>query len=215
MSKHQSLIDSLTRDLEPSQRTIMSANGATALWLLIYLPLLIAVMWWLAPFRETVVSQLLTTPRFAFETVLGLLSCLLLTYCAIKSSIPGGLARGIQWLTLAVTVSWIGHISLGFYFPTLEPSMAGKRDQCYFEAFYYSVPGSIALNILVLRRYAITPLVSGLFAGAAAGLLTAFMMQLACMYDAYHGLSHHILPAVVVAIVSAVSVYVIALIRRR
>lgn len=213
--KHQSLIDSLSSDIENKQRTVLSANRVTALWLFIYIPLLASLMWWLAPFRDNVITQLLTTPRFALETVLGFLSVSLLAYCAIKSSVPGSLSRPIFWLTVSVTVSWIGHISFGLYVPALEPSMAGKRPQCYFEALYYSVPASIVLNALVLRRYTLTPFSSGLLAGASAGLVTALMMQVACMYDAYHGLTHHLIPAAAVALVSAVAVYLIAAISKR
>ena len=93
--------------------------------------------------------------------------------------------------------------------------MAGKRPHCYFEALYYSVPASIVLNALVLRRYTLTPFFSGLLAGAAAGFITALMMQLACMYDAHHGITHHLLPAAAVAIVSAIATYLIAAISKR
>jgi hypothetical protein len=83
--------------------------------------------------------------------------------------------------------------------------MLGKRPHCFVEVLIYGVPILVA-GLLLLRRLA--PLgrwSAGFVMGAAAGVIPALLMQLACIYIPSHILIYHIAPALAVAVLGALA----------
>jgi hypothetical protein len=149
-------------------------------------------------------EQLLRSPRFLLECVLGLAAGGIGMYSALALAIPGRARwRRLVPFSLALVAVWVGAYVYGLYDPALEPSMLGKREHCHYETLVFSsVP--FALGFLIVRRRA--PLERawvGLLVGVAAAAVPALMMQWACMYDPAHILRHHLLPIAFIAAAGA------------
>jgi hypothetical protein len=168
------------------------------------------------PLRPGVLDQLLASPRFAGETLFGLLAGGLAIWVAF-GLLAGGLAIWVafavgtpgrsqrRWIALALggLAIWASAYLYGLVSPALEPSMLGKRQICFLEVLLYGLP-SLAVGLLLLRRLA--PLErwsAGLLMGAAAGAMPGLLMQLGCMYVPAHILSHHLGPVVGLALLGA------------
>jgi hypothetical protein len=155
------------------------------------------------PLRPGVLDQLLASPRFAGETLFGLLAGGLAIWVAFAVGTPGRSQR--RWIALALggLAIWASAYLYGLVSPALEPSMLGKRQICFLEVLLYGLP-SLAVGLLLLRRLA--PLErwsAGLLMGAAAGAMPGLLMQLSCMYVPAHILSHHLGPVVGLALLGA------------
>ena len=202
MSKHDALIDSLARELEPGKR-LAPAGVQAFIWWLLATVYVIAITLLLGPLRPGAFEQLLSEPRFFVETLCGLLGIGATAMAVMLSSIPGR-PYG-RWVVLAVVALgvWLVSITAGLFVPTLEPGMLGKRPHCFSETLIYALPPMLLVIVLVRRAYPLKPLQTGLAAGLAAGLLPAWFMQLACMYETQHILTHHVLPGLLVVPVAA------------
>jgi hypothetical protein len=155
------------------------------------------------PLRPGVLDQLLASPRFAAETLCGLLAGGIAIWVAFAVGTPGRSQR--RWIALALggLAIWASAYLYGLVSPALEPSMLGKRQICFLEVLLYGLP-TLAVGLLLLRRLA--PLErwsAGLLMGAAAGAMPGLLMQLACMYVPAHILSHHLGPVVGLALLGA------------
>jgi hypothetical protein len=155
------------------------------------------------PLRPGVLDQLLASPRFAGETLFGLLAGGLAIWVAFAVGTPGRSQR--RWIALALggLAIWASAYLYGLVSPALEPSMLGKRQICFLEVLLYGLP-TLAVGLLLLRRLA--PLErwsAGLLMGAAAGAMPGLLMQLGCMYVPAHILSHHLGPVVGLALLGA------------
>ena len=61
----------------------------------------------------------------------------------------------------------------------------------------------IAAGLILVRRfYPLKPMRTAMSIGLAAGMLPALYMQIACMYEPSHILSYHILPGMIMVVVS-------------
>jgi len=90
--------------------------------------------------------------------------------------------------------------------PAVEPSMAGKRETCIWEALLISLPPLIGAIVLIRRRFPLEPIQSaGPLAGATM-VIPATLMHVACMYDPVHIFLSHILPAIGATVVATVVV---------
>jgi hypothetical protein len=106
-------------------------------------------------------------------------------------------------MPLLLLVAWIGMYVFGVFDPALEPSMAGKREHCWIEAFIYGAPG-LALGCYALRRlWPLHGAWSGALLGLAAGAIPALIMQFACMYAPLHIIVFHLLPGLALGAVGA------------
>ncbi|MBW2494065.1 MAG: DUF1109 family protein [Deltaproteobacteria bacterium] len=182
-------------------------------------PLQLALLWWFGawifvvavtlavqPMRPGFGAQLLASPRFAFETLLGVAAGGMAIGTAFALGIPGwGSTRRRIAAAMALLAFWIGMYCYGLANPALEASMLGKRPHCFVEVLIYGVPALVA-GLLLLRRLA--PLgrcSAGFVVGAAAGAIPALLMQLACVYIPSHILAFHIAPAFAVALIGALA----------
>jgi hypothetical protein len=179
----------------------------------------LALLWWIGawifvvaatlavqPMRPGFAGQLLASPRFAGETLLGILAATFAIAVAFAVGIPGwGSSRRRIALALGLLALWASTYLYGLLDPALEPSMQGKRALCFAEVLIYGLPILLA-GLLLLRRLA--PLDrwgAGLVTGAAAGAIPGLLMQLACMYIPAHILMFHIAPALALALVGSLA----------
>ena len=170
-------IDSLAADLSP-----IRGPGRTAHLLL----------WWLlgswlfvtsltlatGPFRPGVAEQLLESPRFLLESVGGLAAGVLTIATAIRLGIP---ATSTVLLRIApallMLLGWVLAYVYGLVSPALEPSMLGKREECYVQVLLYGGP-PLALGLFFLRRLAPFARAStGMMLGAAGLVVTTRLLR--------------------------------------
>jgi hypothetical protein len=199
------LIQELSQELAPAAR-LRGPYQLALLWLIGAWILVVAATLAVQPMRSGFADQLLDSPRFAGETLLGIVAGVLAIGVAFRVGIPGlGSSRRQIALALISLALWSSTYLYGLADPTLEPSMLGKRALCHAEVLLYGLPALVA-SLLLLRRLA--PLErwsAGLVAGAAAGAIPGLLMQLACMYIPAHILTHHIAPVLALALVGSLA----------
>lgn len=200
------LIEELSRDFSPKSARLLPPNRLVLLWFSFFISITLLLMTWRAPFRSNVLEQLSTSPHFVFELLTGIVACICLTVGTIQGSVPGS-SRIVGRIGILVAVLWVASIAIQLIFPAVSPSMLGKREHCYWEAFYYSVPAGLAMAWLVGRRYPLAPIANAIFAGFSVSIVPAVLMQYACMYDARHALTHHLLPALIGGVLIAIIVW--------
>ncbi len=204
MNKPDNTIRSLVDDLTPTGGPIHSGRTALLWWSVAMLVTGI-VMMLVQPFRPGFVEQLLSTPRFAFELGLGLLVCAGMAYAAFQLGIPDirspwRRARSV----LVLLLIWLSLFAIALFTPELEPSMAGYRQKCYLEVLLYAFPLTLAGLIIVRRWLPLNPAGVGAWIGFAAGLIPAWLMQMACMHAPMHNILWHLMPTVATAAIGAV-----------
>ncbi|MEM9176524.1 MAG: NrsF family protein, partial [Myxococcota bacterium] len=196
-------IESLVGDLRPVRRP-GDVRSRTALWVAasgVGVALLVRAV---GPLRPGVVDQLLATPRLALEAGLGVAALCALAYAAFLLGIPGRPRRAGVATALGLAVLWVAAIVSGFVWPVLEPSMVGKREDCWVDVLWMSIPSLLGALFLLRSLAPFDRAATGTLAGLAAGLLPGFAMQWACMYDPHHAMTHHLAPILVMGIVGAV-----------
>lgn len=203
MSKLDHTIHTLVDDLTPTGRPSRPGRSALAWWLVAMLGTA-AVMTLVQPFRPGVVGQLIVTPRFALETLLGVVVCFAMAWAAFALGVPD--VRS-PWrrarVPLVLVAIWFGLFGYALVAPVFAPSMVGKRPLCNVEVVIYAVPLTVAGLMIVRRMLPLGAATTGAWMGFAAGLIPAFLMQLACMHEARHNLYFHLAPTVATAVVGA------------
>lgn len=199
-NRQEELIAQLTAELTP----VRAASP----------PLRVAGLWWLGswlfvinvtlltgPLRPGAFVQLATSVQFAAESLVGLLAAALIAAWAFEDSIPGTRRQGLLYVGLVAAAMWLIAYVAGLEYPALEPSMAGKRDDCVLQTLLFAGPPMAAGIWLIQRNYLpLAPLRSAALIGLAGAMLPALFMQFACMYDPAHILRFHILPIPVVVL---------------
>ena len=205
MLSRSELIRELSQALEPAPR-LRGPHQLALLWWIAAWILVVAATLAVQHMRPGFAGQLLASPRFAGETLLGIVAGALAIGVAFRVGIPGlGSPRRQIAFALISLALWSGAYLYGLRDPALEPSMLGKRALCYGEVLIYGLPTLVA-SLLLLRRLA--PLErwsAGLLAGAAAGAIPGLLMQLACMYIPAHILTHHIAPVLALALLGSLA----------
>ena len=199
----EELIDELADDLTPT-RGPRRVESLVAIWLVVSWLLVIGVTLWTAPLRENWLGQLLSSPRFLVECLLGLLAGGATIAGAFALGVPGpGRALRRLLLPLGLLGLWVGAYLLDLFLPALEPSPAGMRNGCTFQVVIYGLP-PLLLGLAFLRRLApLDRAWTGAVVGAAAGAIPALLMQLACMYVPEHILVHHLAPVLLLVALGA------------
>ncbi len=199
MATRDQLIEQL-RDDNRGGVQVYHPNARALIWGAVTWVIVLAPMLWVHALRPGWMQQLTSYPRFAVETASGLLAVGLLGVLLFQLGIPGSKRRG---LTIGIIISasvWLISLLIGLYYPTLEPSMAGKREFCRYEVLVYAI-GPFLLGLYFLQRaYVLNWTFSAMVVGIASALVPAWLMQLGCMYDPHHALVDHLGPVVAVAI---------------
>lgn len=201
MSSRESLLDNLVEDLQPV-RPVPDLRLLICGWLVGSVVYVVGVTHLLGPIRPGVLGQLQAHPRFLAEMVLGGVAIAALATWVFRAAVPGAGSAAVRWLTMVAAGLWLCAIVVGLAVPALEPSMLGKRDHCYLEAFVVALPPLLAALYLQRRLYPLSAVRSALLAGFAAGALPALYMQIACMYMPLHNLLFHIGPGVLVGLLA-------------
>ncbi len=163
--------------------------------------------------RPGALGQMVDHPRFLAEVVFGLMGIAAVMFAVLRSASPGAATRGLAWAGAAALGVWLANILAGFAVPTLDSGMLGKRPHCFSETVLYALPPFVAGAYLLRRLYPLRPTASLVGAGLASGLLPAWFMQLACMYDTAHILLHHVLPGLLFVPAMCVLVWLIGRLR--
>jgi hypothetical protein len=183
----------------------LSSGAAIVLWLSLSWAFVIAITLATGDLRPDVIEQLLHSPRFVVECLLGFGVGVFAFRTAILLALPGRASwRRAVPAAHAMVALWILAYVYGLVDPALEPSMVGKRPHCFSETLLFSsLP--VALGVLLIARR--TPIRRGwvgVLIGASAASLPALMMQVACMYDPKHILLLHLVPVLIMGIVGGV-----------
>jgi hypothetical protein len=193
MATREALIRHLVHDLKPVTPPPPPVLVATAWWLSAWV-FVIGVALWLAPARPGFEAQLLSTPRFLAESLLGLGASWLVARAALRSGLPGAGRGRVPMGALLLTALWMLAYVVGLESPALEPSMAGKRPECFLEALLYTLPTGLTGRWLCHRYLVLEPIRSTGLVALGAAIIPGLFMQMACMYSPEHILTHHILP---------------------
>ncbi len=200
--QHRSLISNLSRDLAPVSKP-PKINRLAMAWFLLSACYVIAVTGLFGPIRPGALAQLVTQPRFLFETMLGVAAILWVSLLAFRSAVPAALSRQFAATGIVLMVLWLSQYVIGIFSPALEPSTLGKRPYCIYETMVYALPVMLAGLYLVRRLYPLHPVRTGVSIGLVAGMLPALYMQFACMYEPVHILVFHISPGLLMLGVGA------------
>lgn len=196
------LLERLAGELRPTPHWLRPTRLAAA-WF--------ALSWaWVAgvglaggPLRPGWSQQLLGSPQFAAESLVGFALGAIAIAGVFRLAVPApGPAR--RWLPAALLLAaWVGALLYGLASPALEPSMVGKREGCWLQALLYGA-APLLLGLVLVRRLApLARSLTGALVGLAAGALPALFMQLACLYDPSHALTHHLAPIAPLALLGA------------
>lgn len=189
----QELIAELARQAAPVRRRRPALLVATGWWLGAWAFAVLAVLA-VGATRPGAFAQLATHPQFLLESLAGLVASLLLAWFAFADAVPGRSRPGLLVAGLVLAAAWVLAYVAGLEYPALEPGMLGKRSLCYLETLLYAAPPALAGIWLSRRYYVLMPLRNTVVLTLAAGMVPALFMQVACMYDPAHILSHHVLP---------------------
>ena len=202
--KRREFIDDLVSDLAPVRRVTPPAQGS-GLWFLGAWAVVTGMTLATGSMRQGFVGQLITSPHFLLESLLGLSVGAAALYGALRLATPGPEPTAARvGPGLALAGLWFAVLAFGLVDPALEPSMVGKRAHCFVETFVYSIPPLVLAFVMLRRRAALQTGWTGALAGLAAAAVPALMMEFACMYDPVHILTMHLSPVPVIAIVAAV-----------
>ena len=188
-------IDHLVDDLKPTPplrspgfRTVISFSFLVVVTALTIL--------WVHEYRPGFWSQLNEHWRFQVEIVSGIALTLSTFYIVFASSIPGEkVNRGIQLTCLVSFFVFAGSLFIGFGTASPESSKLGARPFCELEVLIYGGLSMGGLFYLIRNGIIVSYSSKNLLLGFSAGLISALIMQLACMYDPWHGLLFHFIPA--------------------
>jgi len=202
MNNHDSLIANLSRNLAPVPPP-PNINKLAMLWFCLSAFFVVVLIHLMGPVRPGAFLQLVEKPRFLLESLLGLAAILWVCQSAFRGAIPAALTSRFYAFGIMLMILWLAQYLTGLVSPALEPSMLGERDHCFLETVIYSLPLILSGLLLVRRLYPLRPIRTAMSLSLAAGMLPALYMQLACMYEPSHILTHHILPGLLMVPVGA------------
>lgn len=198
MQAKEELIKQLTEELKPV-KTLWSPPLRFVLWSGLSVILIVGIMLVIQPFRANFYEQL-SSKKFFLETLFSILPFISLGFLCLRLAIPGLRVSRLFFL-LALSPFFLFLLSIGYgHFggPSLPPTMAGKRPYCFYEVLVLSWIPILVMVQLIRRAHAFVNIRLAFMVGLAGSALPMALMQVACMYDPAHILSHHIFGAVIV-----------------
>jgi hypothetical protein len=198
------LINDLAGDLKPVRRP-----GRTVFRWLLWLGLAgfysIVVVLVSGTSRDGALSNLLVAPSYALEILAATVAIGLLSHAALRTAIPDGRSWPQRAaVPLTALGAWLALIVWGLLVePALPASMLDKRAHCFWQTTIFSVPSFVLLLFLARGLMPLWPRATAALAGAAAAALPALLMQLTCMYEPAHALTHHLSPVAILAAAGA------------
>lgn len=202
MQNRETFIAQLSKNLTPVKR-VPNANLFAITWFIVSAFYVVGVIHFFGPIRPSALSQLISSPRFLVETLLGVAAIFWVSLLAFRDAVPGALSHRFMIGGYILMLLWFAQYVLGLVSPALEPSTLGKRDLCVWETMIYSLPPIYLAWFLVRRFYPLHPMRTAMSLSLAAGMMPALYMQLACMYDPAHILNFHLAPGLLMVLIGA------------
>lgn len=199
-----SFIDALVADLRPVRRAPPISRALIAWTLLAWIVVGVLVLS-AGPLRAGALDALRTSPRYAAEFLLGAASVFFAAWAGLEWGVPGD-AGAVRRSTIvaALFAAWVAMLLLGIGDPAIATGMLGKRPHCRVETIAFALP-ALWLGLIAVRRRALYGRsMTGALLGLAAAAVPATWMQLACVYEPLHALSHHLAPIAWVAAIGLV-----------
>jgi hypothetical protein len=203
--KTDEVIDRLAHGLKP---TAASFYRATLLWWSAGTAELLGLFFCMMPLRGDLLHKW-AAPSFDLETLFLLAIFVTSTWLAHRSSIPGLITRGEQWVGVALIVTFGVFIASKFSISSFATELGLEMN------FYRGRCGPIVLvvaslqmmiGMLIARRAASTNLYrTGAWLGVSAGALALVAIQLICDHENFlHLLLWHAAPAALIVGVGSV-----------
>ena len=200
---HRALVERLAANLQPVRR-LWPVRVRLGLWLVVQAALLA----WVASHTPNDFMRKLEAPRYLLEVALFAGVAILAAIIALRSAIPGRPVRtGELVITLALLMAGTGLLMtqpLRTGYPLSEFIRVGRL--CAMQTCVLAAMPWIALWWAVKRGAPMRAGAAGLAVGAAAALLSFALMRLQCPNDErLHLLTWHLLPALLIAALSALA----------
>lgn len=193
MTDRVPLIEALVDDLVPVRPAPPLAR-TWAFWTLAAWIIVGAIVLSTGALREGALETLAESPRYALEFLLSVMCSAAAILAGLEAGVPGSPGpRRLALPALVFGLAWIALVAYGVRDPVIEVSMLGKRALCSVQTILFALPLlGVALHALH-RRALHSRTSSGVLLGIGAAAIPAAMMQLACLHDPFHTLTHHIL----------------------
>ena len=193
-------IETLASDLKPV-RPLRPPWMRALFWFALATGLTALVLYGVQEYRPGFLEQLNGHGRFQLEIAAGLVWTLLTFYLVFASSIPGiQIHPAVKAACLLSFLVFAGSLVSGFWIAAPESSRLGARAACELEVFVYGGLTMGGLFYLIRNGILVPYSWSPAWIGSAGGMISALLMQLACMYDPWHGLAFHFGPAVILGV---------------
>lgn len=200
MQNREKFITELSKNLTPIKR-VPNINLFAFSWFIVSTVYVVVVIHLFGPIRPGALSQLVSSPRFLLETLLGVAAIFWFSLLAFRDAVPGVLSHRFMIGGFIVMLLWLAQYLIGLVSPALEPSTLGKRNLCVYETMLYSLPPIYFAWFLVRRFYPLHPMRTAMSISLASGMMPALYMQIACMYDPVHILNFHIAPGILMVFI--------------
>jgi hypothetical protein len=200
---HRALVERLAANLRPVRR-LWPVSIRFGLWLILQ----IAVLAWVGTHTDNDFMRKLEAPRYLLEVALFGAAAIVAAIIALRSAIPGRQLRaGELAFVLASVLAGIGLVMtepLRTGYALSEFVLTGLS--CAYQTSLLAAAPCIALWFAVKRGAPMRGATAGLAAGAAAALLSFALMRIGCPIDErLHLLTWHLIPALIVAALSALA----------
>ena len=200
---HRALVERLATNLQPVRR-LWPLSIRLGLWLVLEAALLA----WVASHTHNDFMRKLAGPRYLLEVALFAGAAILAAIIALRSAIPGRPAHpGEMAVTLILLFAGTALLMtqpLHTGYPLSQFIDVGRV--CAVETCLLAAVPWLGLWWAVRRAAPMRAGTTGLAIGAAAGLFSFALMRLKCPNDErLHLLTWHLLPAVLIALLSALA----------
>ena len=194
------LIKDLVADLKPVARA-GDTRRALALWLALAAPYTAAVALLTGDLRSGVLTAFTSSPAAALEALAAIVAIGALAHAALRTAVPGGpgLARQLA-VPLAALAAWVAFYVVALWQPVPPAALLGGRTHCFWQTLLFSLPNLALLLWFARRLMPLSPRATAAAAAAAATALPAALVQLSCVSEPAHALSHHLAPIAITAV---------------
>ena len=196
-------IGALVEELLPVRRPPSDFGSLTG-WVVASWVTVVGLVLAAGPLREAALTELLTSPRFLVECLLGAALGIVAMAAALQLGVPG--RRSLTRAALPACLlagAFAAAIGYGLLDPPAAPSMAGKRAHCSAETLLFALPSLVLGLWLLRRRAALERIWTAALVALAAASIPALMMQIACMREPLHALGFHLVPAMLLTLATA------------
>ena len=138
--------------------------------------------------------------------ILKFFAAIALLVAGLEFGVPGA-SSARRLLTPAILLS-AGFVTWALFadvIPGPAASMVGKRAHCFLEALALALPPYALALFHLRRRILYHRAICGAAVGAAAAMIPALLMQIACMHDPAHAMGLHFPPILIVALAGGVA----------